>query len=300
MIHKNVYEKIGRHYKRLKNHPITADKPLFHMWRYLIFNLRARIKPELTVSWINNLKLYVRKGDAGLVGNIYYGLYEFEESLFLLHFLENDDLFLDAGANLGHFSLLVSGIKNCKSLAIEPVPNTFKQLKRNIELNNLQELIKPLPIGVGEKEGFLYFSTDRNTMDNIVPSTYKNAVGISISTIDNIIDSEIPVAIKIDVEGYEFFTLNGASRVLNSEKLKVVIIELNRSGEKYGVKDNTVFKLLLSYGFKPFEYEVHRRNLIHLETYNIHKFNTLFIRDFDVVQKRLFRSEKIKIRNNMY
>lgn len=297
---KDSYKRINRHYKRLQAHPITSEKPFLHIWRYLNFNIRSSVVHEQTISWINNLKLYVRKGDAGLVGNIYYGLYEFEESLFLLHFIEKNDLFLDIGANLGHYSLLVSGIKECKSIAIEPVPATFKQLVRNIELNKLDNRIKALQIGIADKEGVLCFSTDRNTMDRIVSPTYKNSIEVPVRTIDDVIEKEMPVAIKMDVEGYELYALNGAHRTLSSPALKVVILELNKSGEKYGVEDEDIFQLMLSYGFKPFGYDTRNRNLIELKTYNVHKFNTLFIRDIDFVQKRLAQSEKIKIRNKKF
>lgn len=292
---KNSYKKIRRHYKRLRKHPITSRKPFAAMWYYLYFNIKSSFINEQTISWIGNLKLYIRKGDAGLVGNIYYGLYEFEESLFLLHFLERNDLFLDIGANLGHYSLLASGIKECKSIAIEPVPATFKQLVRNIQLNELENLVEPLQIGIADKQGVLNFSTDRNTMDGIVSSTYKSSVEISVTTINEVIKKEIPIAIKMDVEGYEFFALKGANRVLSSSGLKVVILELNESGKKYNVEDESIYQLLLTYGFKPFKYNFQNRSLIELESYNIHKFNTLFIRDIDFVQKRVCQSKRIKI-----
>lgn len=296
----NSLKKIERHYWRLKKNPMTRDNPYLGLVRYLYFNIKSKIITEQTVGWVGDLKLYLRQGDAGLVGNIYYGMYEFEESLFLLHVLRTEDVFCDIGANLGHYSLLVSGIKKCRSIAVEPVPQTFKQLIRNIELNKLGMNIHAHQMGVAEKKGFLYFSTDRNTMDRIVPSTYKHSVKVPVKTIDEIVKTTIPLALKIDVEGYELFALRGAQRVLSSPDLKVVIIELNGSGEKYGIKDEDLFQLLLGFGFEPFDYSVITRKLISLKTYNTHKFNTIFVRDVDFVQNRLFESEKIKIRNKIF
>ncbi len=292
----NSVRRIKRHYRRLQKHPLTNEETYLALLRYLSLNIKMRFIDEQVVNWMGSLKLYLRKGDAGLVANFYYGLYEYEESLFLLHFLQEDDLFMDVGANLGHFSIVLSGIKKCNSIAIEPVPSTYNQLRRNIELNNLGNRIEAFQLGVGEKKDLLYLSTDRNTMDRIVTSTYKKSVKVPIKTIDEISECNVPVALKIDVEGYELFALKGAERVLSSSSLKVIILELNKSGEKYGIDDDSVYELLLNYGFKPYEYNVKTRKLVSLKTYNTHKFNTIFIREITYVEERVANSEKIKIR----
>ncbi|MEH6764531.1 MAG: FkbM family methyltransferase [Aequorivita antarctica] len=293
----NIHKKIIRRLKQFKGHPLTKEKPYGALWRYISFNLKNRLVQEQTVDWVGDLKFYARKGDAGLVGNIYYGVYEFEESIFLLHFLQEGDVFLDVGANLGHYSLLLSGIKKCRSIAVEPVPATYNQLVRNIKLNKLEGLIELHNLGVAEKAGRLNFSTDRNTMDRIVADTYKNSVQVSVSTIDTIVNHNSPLALKIDVEGYEYFALQGAGQLLESPDMKVVIIELNGSGKKYGIEDEKVFQMLLNKGFKPVEYDFKQRKLIELKNFNTHKFNTVFVRDFEFVAKRVLKSEKIKIKN---
>lgn len=296
----NIRKKIMQRLSQFKGHPLTKDRPYAALWRYISFNLKNRLFQEQIVDWVGDLKFYAHKGDAGLVGNIYYGVYEFEESIFLLHFLQEGDIFLDVGANLGHYSLLISGIKKCRSIAVEPVPATYNQLVRNIELNKLESLIEPYNLGVAEKEGRLNFSTDRNTMDRIVADTYENSVQVSVSTIDAIVNHNFPLALKIDVEGYEYFALQGAGQLLESPDLKVVVLELNGSGKKYGIEDEKVFHILLSKGFKPIEYDFKQRRLIELKNFNTHKFNTVFVRDFEFVAKRILKSEQIKIRNKKF
>lgn len=285
---------------QFKGHPLTKDRPYGALWRYISFNLKNRLFQEQTVDWVGDLKFYAHKGDAGLVGNIYYGVYEFEESIFLLHFLQKGDVFMDVGANLGHYSLLLSGIKKCRSIAVEPVPATYNQLVRNVELNKLEGLIELHNLGVAEKAGRLNFSTDRNTMDRIVADTYENSVQVSVSTIDAIVNHNFPLALKIDVEGYEYFALQGAGQLLESPNLKVVVLELNGSGKKYGIEDEKVFQILLNKGFKPVEYDFKQRRLIELKNFNTHKFNTVFVRDFEFVAKRILKSEEIKIRNKKF
>ncbi len=295
----NVFKKIKRHFKRLQKHPMTHTNPYVGLVRYLYFNVKSSIIKEQIMTWLGDLRFFVRRGDAGLVGNIYYGLYEFEESLFLLHLLRKEDVFMDIGANLGHYSLLVSGLKKCKTIAVEPVPATFNQFVRNIELNKLQDLIEPIQKGIANTNDTLYFSSDRNTMDRIVKANYPYAVKVSVTTLDSIA-KKTPTAMKLDVEGYEYFALIGAKNILKATELKVVILELNQSGNKYGIEDDTTYQLLLDHGFKPFEYNYKNRKLSSVDSYNKDKFNTLFIRDLSFVQTRVSESPKIKICNDTY
>lgn len=294
------YKKILKRYRQFKNHPVTQANALSTLYRYLYYNLKLKLKDELVIPWVEGLRFYVRKGDAGLVSNIYYGLYEFDESIFLLHLIREKDLFLDVGANLGHYSLLLSGCVKCQSIAIEPVPKTYSQLVRNIELNQLSTHIKTLNIGVAQTKEALYFSTDKGTMDRIVSSEYRNSVEVVVDTIDHIVENKTPIAIKMDVEGYEYFALQGAKNVLGSEKLKVLILELNQSGKKYGVEDDEIVNLLGEYGFKPYEYDFRSKTIRSLPSHNTHKFNTLFVKDEDFIQQRLNQSEKINIRGKWF
>jgi len=293
---KKIAKRLKERYTQLKNHPITSGKELIGLFNYISFHLRIRFSKELTYKWIEGLKFFARRGDAGIVGNIYFGMYEFEESIFLLHLLEKEDLFLDIGSNVGHYSLLMSGVKKCKSIAVEPVPKTYKQLIRQITLNNLGHLIKGINIGVSNKDDNLYFSTDRGTMDRIVSKEYNNSVKVNVTSMDNLIDNDIPLAIKIDVEGYEMFVLEGAAEILKNKKVKVLILELNQSGEEYEINDDEIYKTVLLYGFKPYSYNQKMRKLLSLKTYNKDKFNTIFIRDELFVSERVINSKKIKIK----
>ncbi|MGH2665091.1 FkbM family methyltransferase [Flavobacterium sp.] len=295
-----IIRKIKNRYKQFKSHPVTNGDEFKGLYKYIEFNIKNRIFNEIQYKWIGSLKFIARKGDAGIVGNIYFGVYEFEESLFLLHFLQKQDTFLDVGANLGHFSLLLSGIKGCKSIAIEPVPKTYKQLQKQIQLNNLGELISPFNIGVSNFDGKLYFSTDKGTMDRIVNERYKNAVQVPVLSLDSILNEQVPLAIKIDVEGHEKQALEGGMTVLKDDRLKVLILELNGSGEKFGVSDDEIYAEVLQLGFKPFAYDVANRQLIKLKSYNKTQFNTIFIRDEEFVTNRLKKADLITIRGRKF
>lgn len=292
-----MLKKIKYRYSQFKKHPISGKSPNKALAKYLFFNISNRFKKNIQYQWITPLSFSVSRGDAGMVGNIYFGLYEFNESMFVLHFLRENDLFLDVGVNQGHYALLASGIKKAESIAVEPVISTFKSLQKQININELQNKIKALNIGLAEKTGKLFFSTDKNTMNRIVHSAYKNAMEIEVETMDNLLLDKNISLLKIDVEGYEKFVFEGGTKTLENKQLKAIIIEINNSGKKYQVKDIDIVILLKSYGFQPYAYLPLERKLIRLKTQNTKQFNTIFIRDVDFVLDRLLKSETIKIWN---
>lgn len=292
-----IIQKIKYRNQQFANHPITKDNRIKAMLRYIVFNSVNRITSSIKYNWIEGLAFYASKGDSGIVANIYYGLYEFNESAFLLHYLSKDDVFLDIGANVGHYSLLASGVKKCNTIAIEPVPKTFAKLNEQIALNKLESKILALNIGVGNECAILNFSVDKNTMNRIVDAEYKNAVQIPVKTIDSICKEKNISLMKIDVEGYEKFVLEGSQTTLKNENLKAIIIEINFSNKFYGVENDEVAEILIKNHFKPFKYNPLNRQLTELKTYNQEQFNTIFIRDLEFVQNRIKESKKIRVWN---
>ena len=105
--------KILKRYRQFKTHPITSSSPILALFRYVYFNLYVLFdnKPKI-YKWINGLKFYAQKGDAGIVPNIYYKLFDFEDSMFILDKITNADVFVDIGANVGHFTMLAESKKS--------------------------------------------------------------------------------------------------------------------------------------------------------------------------------------------
>ena len=280
---------------RFKRNPITKDRPIKAMLKYIFFNILCRLKKEVNHTGIGGLKFKISKGDAGLVGNVYFGVYEINESMFAVHFLRKNDTFLDVGANLGHYSLLASGLSQANSITVEPIPSTFAKLMEQIKINDLSTTITALNIGLSDSVSELYFSNDDSDMNCIVTSEYPNAIIVPVSTIDTICKNETVSLMKIDVEGYEKHVINGARETLSNLSLKALIVELNTSGVKYGITDEEVYNQLLSYGFLPYEYKPLTREILPLESYNKKQFNTIFIRDLEYVTQRIIASKKYSV-----
>lgn len=214
---------------------------------------------------------------------------------FLLHFLRKDDVFFDVGANVGAYTLLASGVKKAKSIAFEPSKNTNQLLRNNIALNNLQQVVNCMEVGVGAKEKTLWFTENEDTTNHVLNEPEKNSDKIEIIPLDSFYPNFTPTLIKIDVEGFEAEVLSGSQNILKSNELKAIIIELNGSGLRYGYEDNDIHETLLKAGFLPYAYNPFKRSLELLRIYGA--YNTLYIKDFAFVSERISTAEPFNVFN---
>ena len=159
-------------------------------------------------------------------------------------------IFIDVGAYIGFYSILMSGIFE-KIYAFEPLKRNFKILNKNILTNNLEHKIKTYNFALGSKKEKLFGGSNRkgdllqssgfSLADNVNNKSEK----ISIFRGDDIIPlkNEI-ISIKIDVEGFELDVLKGLEKLLinNLCYLQVEIWDHN---------NDSVFTLLnnLDYNF---------------------------------------------------
>ncbi len=72
----------------------------------------------------------------------------------------------------------------------------------------------------------------------------------------------------MDVEGFEYQALQGSKRTLQNPELKAIIIELNVSGGRYGIMDETIHQFLATFDFKPYNNNPFKRFLKQLSSFN--------------------------------
>lgn len=290
-------------YKILKfiwNHPFNNGHKIYGVFRFFKWQIQSRVNnSEFHYPITSKTTMIVRKGMKGVTGNIYCGLLEFEDILFLLHSLREDDLFVDVGANVGVYTTLVSKETGAQSISIEPISKTFEILSANIKLNKLESKTELLQIGIGDTKGELSFTNNKDSENHVIEKERNNqkfdVERVRIDTLDNICNSKTPLVIKIDVEGFETKVLHGAKRVLNDENLKGLLIELNGSGSRYGFDDSKIHKELVEHGFKRFKYEPYTRKFA--ETNNNGPYNTLYLKDLSFFESRVKHANRINILN---
>ncbi|WP_316851305.1 FkbM family methyltransferase [Pedobacter agri] len=272
----------------IHQHPLAKRNLLHAYFNFIKWQITSRLNKNLVkVPFIESVSFYAKKRLTGITGNIYTGLHEFNDMGFLLHFLRKEDLFYDIGANVGSYTLLAAGICKSNTVAFEPISETFEILSQNMKLNHFDKLVITENMGVGDKIGELYFSTDSDTTNHVINSNEDTAstAKVPVINLDSYYQGYPPNLIKIDVEGYEGQVLDGASELLSAPGLKAIIIEIIGGANFYGSSNSNVHQKLTNHKFSPHNYDPFTRNLTPSEPNS--NCNTIYIRDVDFVFQRV-------------
>ena len=293
-----IKKKIRERYLQFVIHPLVKN-PFIALVKYFYLNFIIRFyRKPIKIKWLNNLRYYLTLGDSGIIGNYYFFIDDYEESIFLIHYLTDKDIFIDVGSNHGHYTMIASGICNSKSYSIEPVKKTYNRLKMNIELNKLDNVFL-YNLGISDSNGELYISNNKGSMNRIIPNIYDNNYElIQVTTLDKLLISKKNISIiKIDVEGYEKQVLLGCKETLKNPNLNVIIIELNESNQKFDYDENETILILKKNGFLPYKYKYPDNRLMPLEKKNFDSFNTIFIRDINLAENKI-KNKLVSINKN--
>jgi len=284
--------------RAIGEHPLTKSRKAAAIFRFATWQLKSRFLPGPRVhEWIDGSKFYVRTGATGLTQNIYMGLHEFEDMGFLLHFVRSGDLFVDVGANVGSYTILACGARGARGCAIEPVPDTFERLCSNVRLNKMDDRVKCVNAGIGSVRGTIQFTNTKDAANHALApgEAEEETVGVEVFPLDLILADESPVAMKVDVEGYETPLLDGAQETLKKSSLQAVIMELNGSGTRYGWDETRVVEEMTGFGLKPYSYDPFERSLKALGGKNSTSGNTLFLRNEEFVMDRIKSAPKATV-----
>ncbi len=283
----------------ITTHPLNRGSKFQSVVDFFKWQVASRLMPHpIIIPFAGNNKLIVKRGLSGATGNLYSGLFEFEEMGFVLHLLKAGDLFVDVGANIGSFTVIASGEIGAHTIAFEPVPSTFGHYMENIAINNIGQRVDAYNKGVGNKAGTIKFTAGLDTTNHVATEEDKNTINVEIVTLDSILQNSNPVLLKIDVEGFESAVIGGAIETIKKQSLKAIIIELRGHGKKYGFDENSIHELLVSEGFKPCSYDPFNRTI---GTLNSHGgSNTIYIRDIDFVKNRTKAAKRITIKNSSF
>lgn len=232
------------------------------------------------LPWIGSSCLVAETGMNGATQNFYTGLHEFQDMAFVLHFLRKTDDFVDVGANIGSYTILASKVCGARTLSIEPIPSTFKHLRRNVRVNGIENLVSLECCGLADRPGRLRFIADAGVMNRVAPNHYSGeTMEVPVRALDDIIGEFRPVLLKIDVEGFEENVLKGAQNVVDEGGLKAILVE----GDSSNIRAH-----LLSSGFLRCAYDPFKRNLGTTTGTDVPSYgNHLWVRDLKWVDSRL-------------
>lgn len=184
-----------------------------------------------------------------------FGNYEVGTDKTLLEMSSSGDgRFLDIGANVGYYSLLLASANPQLNVwAFEPNSSPRTALEKSVERNNLKNQVKVFPVALSDHDGEMSFSVEE---------------GISGSghlTADNESDSKVTVrqfrrlwteegspkirCVKLDVEGHEFQVLCAMREMLERDRPALVVELVEDQLARSGSSVKEVKELLAGLGY---------------------------------------------------
>lgn len=166
------------------------------------------------------------------------GFYEKEQIEYLDKISKNEkiDYFLDIGSYIGYYSLFFRNIKNIH--AFEPNKDNFKQLQKNIEINNRDIVTHNIACSEYSTDKLIWY-IDENKMggssiyneNDPELSKYKKEdikfKKVITKKLDDILDiKNNNLLIKIDVERHEINVLKGACEKIFKNNNVIMQIEI--------------------------------------------------------------------------
>lgn len=149
----------------------------------------------------------------------------------LRKYLKPGDFFVDAGANIGFYTVLAAALvgESGRVLAVEMMPNTAIALRRNLTLNEINNTIV--------SENALSDQSGQQVRARVVHGSFGQAsihfdmnmsnyeeVYVMSATLDNILQDIPKIALmKMDLEGAEYQAIKGAGDKL--DKIKAIVFE---------------------------------------------------------------------------
>ncbi len=272
-----------------RRHELAKAKNLLSCYRFAKLQVVSRItgQPKI-VPFVDDCNIFVSSGFTGANGNHYWGLHEFRDMAFTLHFLRPGDVFIDAGANHGSYTLLASGAAGARTIAFEPVPGAVERLRANIETNHLSSLADVRSVCLGSRAGTASFSIDAGCMNHIVPDG-GSANGATMEVAMRRLDQEIaspPTLIKIDAEGFDDDVVEGCKAILQGANPMAIMIEAPSL--------STVEKLE-ALGFDCVSYDPFARLLSKRSSRDARHSNELFIRGLPMAAERVLSAKRFEL-----
>ncbi len=163
------------------------------------------------------------------------------------------EIFLDIGANIGAYSVMMASLDCIKRVhAFEPTPLTLGELSANIGLNPNASKITVHPIALSNFEKVATFGivSDFSGANSIVGTSihasdkFTNQLDVKCLPLDSVLTfQQRTLSIKIDVEGHELPALAGSSGLLTKNRAVIQI-------ENYDPGDPSLSSLLESLGYR--------------------------------------------------
>jgi FkbM family methyltransferase len=160
--------------------------------------------------------------------------YEKEELEIISRYFKSG-CFVDIGANIGNHTIFVAKfLKPTRIVCIEPNPEAINILETNIRLNDLSGIVDQRYLGIGLAAASGTADLHQPQVNNLGAMQLLTGNGqIRVAVGDDLLYTEIPDFIKIDVEGMEMDVLKGLEHTISRRSPAMFIEVDNRNRAEF-------------------------------------------------------------------
>lgn len=193
---------------------------------------KSRVIHEFFKRLLSPLMLPIRGGPlrgkrwiAASGSNFISGRYEPEKTATIGANVRAGDVVFDVGAHVGYFTVLMSQLvrPGGRIFAFEPRPLNQRFLERHLRVNGCDN-VEVLHLSLGDRNGPARLETRTGTGTGHLSE--HGDLAVEMASVDELVESgrlPPPTFIKIDVEGGEVMVLEGARRVLETHRPRMVL-----------------------------------------------------------------------------
>lgn len=218
---------------------------------------------------VNGYKMWIIPNDPGISQELQtFKTHEPLSTKLIVQLLKKGMTCLDIGANIGYYVLLESKIvgNDGRVIAVEPSPQNYDCIKKNIELQKLEN-IKAFNFAAGDTNGNIrFFVNERSNGCKVLlegeklPNRPGTVIHVPVRKIDDFLNDEgIEKVdfIRMDVEGYEWNIFQGMKNTVQKSK-PIIQLEVHK-GPMGNETTTDFFEFFKANGYEVISY--HQRDL---------------------------------------
>jgi FkbM family methyltransferase len=179
------------------------------------------------------VQLTIPAGDHVLAAGLTGGFYEALELDLLQRLAGRSQVIVDVGANIGVYACVAAARlpEDGFLVAFEPVPANLGYLTRNVSQNGLAQRVRVESLAVGEEPGeavvHLMDASINHTLADGAATGSRGSLSVTVTSLDTYLQgARLPGPVdllKVDVEGYDGFVLQGAERTLREHRPTLLV-----------------------------------------------------------------------------
>lgn len=225
---------------------------------YKIFNIPPLVAPK----YFKGRRLFLDV-NSGIDRTVFFrGIAHPELVNFLLTILKADDIFFDAGAHSGFFSILAATIiKHGTIHSFEPIAYNNLLIKKSIKLNNLIN-IRLNRVCLGARDGVTNFYLSSQTDASSIKKTrYQSSIKvikcrmIKLNTYFKLHNIRKIDILKLDVEGSEKDILFSSPNVFKKNRPIIICEFANDAASAFNFHPNEIYDFLVNLGYRIYRFQ---------------------------------------------